>query len=428
MKSIIPFAALAGLLLVAGCNKSAAPVTPGASDDVRFSVGINHFAVRASDTAFDDGDEIGIFAGTPIGKDNVKATVSGSSVSVDESNPIKWLADQTDPTTFVSYYPYASTVDDASAYPFAVQTDQVPSGALSASDLMVANTTADPPASESDQAVVHLVFKHVLSKVVIKIDNQLDKSITSVEFTNVADNAQFNLGDEGSEVLGSVGEPAPSITAAPGTADGDKAVYQLIIVPQSARPQIKVTDEDGTVYLYSLSADFTFETGKRYTAEIAMTPETVAAEVIFTLEVTDWVDAEENPAFGSQEVVAANKWSVIGKLMGANWDKDFVMNDNQDDTWSITITYAEGDAFKFRFNNDWTYQYGMWNNTDPSAEVKTIEADWIAATTADNPTYTLADGSSEQPNCNIALPEAGEYSLRLCTYGDHAGQLFVTKN
>ena len=423
MKRIISFAIFACALLVAGCNKTAE--TPGTADsprDVHFTANINHFAVKSTDTSFDDGDEIGIFAGAPINKENVKATVSGSSVTVDSANPIKWLEGQTASTTFVSYSPYAATVDDATAYPFSVEADQT--GGVSASDLLVANTTADP------ETTVNLVFKHVLSKIIIKIDNQVDATISSVEFTNVADNAKFNLNDAGAEVDGSIGDPIPAVTAATGggSANDETENYQLIIVPQSAQPQIKVTTDDGTVYLYSLASAFSFATGKRYTAEIAITEGTPSGgeTVTFTLEVTDWEDADENPVFGEQEISPENKWSVIGKLMGSNWDKDFVMTDNKDNTWSIDITYAEGDQFKFRFNGEWTYQYGMWNNVDP-AECKTIESDWIAATTDTNPTYGLADGSESQPNCNIALPEAGEYTLKVCTYGDNAGQLFVTK-
>ena len=316
-------------------------------------------------------------------------------------------------------------MDDATAYPFSVEADQT--GGVSASDLLVANTTADP------ETTVNLVFKHVLSKIIIKIDNQVDATISSVEFTNVADNAKFNLNDAGAEVDGSIGDPIPAVTAATGggSANDETENYQLIIVPQSAQPQIKVTTDDGTIYLYSLASAFSFATGKRYTAEIAITEGTPSGgeTVTFTLEVTDWEDADENPVFGEQEISPENKWSVIGKLMGSNWDKDFVMTDNKDNTWSIDITYAEGDQFKFRFNGEWTYQYGMWNNVDPVGDdgCKTIESDWIAATTDTNPTYGLADGSESQPNCNIALPEAGEYTLKVCTYGDNAGQLFVTK-
>ena len=423
MKRFITFAMLACTLLVAGCNKPDEGKF-SASRDVLFSADINRFAVKATDTAFDNGDEIGLFAGAPIVKNNVKGVVAGTKVTVDAANPIQWLKDQTAPVDFIGYYPYDSSLADAAAYDFAVALDQSADGAYAASDLMVANTTANPPASETDEAIVNLNFKHVLSKVVIKIDNQTASEVTAVSFLNIANAAQFNLGAAGAEVASSVGALQPSIKAVKGANDGTKLVYQLLVVPQASTPQIKVETAEGNVYVYSLASAFTFAQGKKYTADIAITGTTVAGEVSFTLQVTDWEDADENPVFGGQEeTIVKDKWSIIGKIMGSNWNKDFVMTDNQDNSWSIDITYAEGDAFKFRFNGEWTYQYGMWAS-DPNV---TITMDAIEATTADNKTYGLADGSEGAENKDIMLPAYGDYTLKLYTYGEHAGDLYVTK-
>ena len=428
MKRISAFILVALAMIVAGCNKGddGAPVA-NSSRDVRFSADINRFAVKATDTAFENGDEIGIFAGAPLVKSNVKATVAGSAVVVDAANPIKWLEGQTEPVAFAAYYPYRSEVSNATAMDFDVSMEQSSAAAYAAADLMVANTTGNPPADESDPAIVNLNFKHVLSKIVVKIDNQLASAVSKVELTALSTYAQFNLNDGGAIVDGSIGAQMPYINALKCEDEGTKNVFQLLTVPQTAQPQIKVTVEDGTVYFYSLASAFTFAKGKKYTADIAITEETVAGAVSFTLQVTDWEDADENPAFGGQEtIVVKDKWSVIGKIMGSNWNKDFVMTDGQDNSWSIDITYAEGDQFKFRFNGAWEYQYGMWNNEEP-AEYKTIETSWIEATTDVNPTYVLAAGTEEQPNCNIALPEAGSYTLKLVTFGAEAGALYVTK-
>ena len=418
MRRFIFFAMLGCTLLVEGCNKPDEGKNGGlakfsASRDVLFSADINRFAVKATDTAFENGDEIGLFAG-----------VAGTKVNVDAATPIQWLKDQTAPVDFIGYYPYNASLSDAAAYDFAVATDQSVEGAYAASDLMVANTTANPPSSETDEAIVNLNFKHVLSKVVIKIDNQTAAEVTAVSFLNIANAAKFNLGVAGDEVASSVGALQPLIKGVRGANDGTKLVYQLLIVPQSATPQIKVETAEGNVYVYSLASAFTFAKGKKYTADVAITSQTVAGAVNFTLAVTDWEDADENPVFGGQEeTVVKDKWSVIGKIMGTNWNKDIVMTDNQDDSWSIDITYAEGDEFKFRFNGEWTYQYGMWE----SDSNETITLDAIAATTADNKTYGLADDSETAKNKNIKLPEAGDYTLRLFTYGEHAGDLYVTK-
>ena len=428
MKRISAFILFALAMIVAGCNKGGdgAPVL-NSSRDVRFSADINRFAVRATDNAFENDDEIGIFAGAPLSKSNVKATVAGSAVVVDEANPIKWLEGQTDPVAFVAYYPYRSGVSNAAAMDFDVTIDQSDAANYANVDLMVANVTANPPADESDPAIVNLNFKHVLSKIVVKVDNQLASAVTKVELTALSTYAQFNLNDGGAIVDGTIGAQMPSINALKCADEGTKNVFQLLTVPQTAQPQIKVTVEDGTVYFYSLASTFTFAKGKKYTAEIAITEETVAGAVSFTLQVTDWEDADENPSFGGQEtIVTKDKWSLIGKIMGTYWNKDFVMTDNHDDSWSIDITYAEGDQFKFRYNGVWGgSEYGMWNNVEPFVEYKTIDPSWIEATTDENPTYGLADQNIQ--NCNIALPEAGDYTLRLVTFGEHAGDFYVFK-
>ena len=425
MKRISAFILVALAMIVAVCNKGGdgAPVA-NSSRDVRFSADINRYAVRATDNAFENDDEIGIFAGAPLVKSNVKATVAGSALVVDAATPIKWLEGQTDPVAFTAYYPYNSEVSNAEAMDFDVKMDQSSEAAYADADLMVANVTGNPPADETDPAIVNLNFKHVLSKIVVKIDNQLTSPVTGVELTALATYAQFNLNDGGAIVDGSIGAQMPYIKALKCADEGTKNVFQLLTVPQAAQPQIKVTVEDGTVYFYSLASSFTFAKGKKYTAEIAITEETVAGAVSFTLQVTDWEDADENPAFGGQEtVVVKDKWSLIGKIQGANWNKDFVMTDGQDNSWSIDITYAEGDEFKFRYNGEWTYEYGMWAS-DPN---ETITLDAILATTAENKTYGLADGSEGAENKNVALPEAGSYTLKLVTFGEHAGDLYVTK-
>ena len=356
-------------------------------------------------------------------KDNVTDGGDGSSWNTNSVH--YWTTDaskENSTASFTGFYPTTLNVTTAStdvALDFSALTngnDQV--------DHLVAFNTGTK-ASNADNGVA-LNFKHVLSKVVIKIDNQTTQEITAVSFLNVANAAQFNLASAGDEVASSVGEVQPSIKAVKGNNDGDKLVYQLLIVPQSAQPQIQLETSEG-VYLYSLASAFSFAKGKKYTAEVALTPSTTqgGAAVTFTLQVTDWEEADENPVFGTQEqTVFKDKWTVIGKIMGADWDKDFEMTDNQDNSWSITITYAAGDAFKFRFNGEWTYQYGMW----ASDSNDTITLDAINATTADNKTYGMADNSENQANKDIMLPEAGTYTLKLFTFGEHAGDLYVTKN
>ena len=172
-----------------------------------------------------------------------------------------------------------------------------------------------------------------------------------------------------------------------------------------------------------------FVAGKQYTATVNIAAQEVSADAAsFSVgEITDWdvvatpLSYGENPA-----VTVGNVWSVIGTINGSSWNEDFPMTEVSGESycWTIDIDYTAGELFKFRYAGSWDIQFGMWNNIDP-ADYKTIDMTWIEATTSTNPTYGLADGSADKPNCNIALPATGNYTLKLYT---DTGSLFVTKN
>jgi len=104
-----------------------------------------------------------------------------------------------------------------------------------------------------------------------------------------------------------------------------------------------------------------------------------------------------------------NAWSVIGHLMGTDWDTDLVMTETSTGVWEVDITYAEGDAFKLRFNGNWDVQAGMWGS-DPS---DTMDITWD---------YGLNGNSGE--NKDIRLNATGKMRLKFTTE-DY--KLYVTK-
>lgn len=104
-----------------------------------------------------------------------------------------------------------------------------------------------------------------------------------------------------------------------------------------------------------------------------------------------------------------NAWSVIGHLMGTDWDTDLVMTETASGVWEVDITYAEGDAFKLRFNGSWDTQAGMWGD-DPN-EAMDITFD-----------YGLNGDSNA--NKDIRLNAKGKMRLKFTT-SDY--KLYVTK-
>ena len=156
MKKVL-FAALAAALTLVACNKheTVRSAQPG---EVRFSTSIQTYTVKATDTAFENNDKVGVFAGAPINKNNVEATVTGTSLL--PTTPIKWVEGDNGVVKFYAYYPYDAAA--VKAYAFAVQANQSALESYKKSDLMLASASSAP----TDNAVA-LPFSHVLSKVVI---------------------------------------------------------------------------------------------------------------------------------------------------------------------------------------------------------------------------------------------------------------------
>jgi len=92
------------------------------------------------------------------------------------------------------------------------------------------------------------------------------------------------------------------------------------------------------------------------TAKITATVGTFTAECAITV-----ASAEEEilPVEGNSE------WSIIGALLGTNWDKDFVAAKDGDIYVVKNVKLAASDAFKFRKNKDWGENRGAEGDVEP---------------------------------------------------------------
>ena len=118
----------------------------------------------------------------------------------------------------------------------------------------------------------------------------------------------------------------------------------------------------------------------------------------YDFDPNDYVNPDPNPG---DEIApgedTANAWSVIGHLMGTDWDKDLVMTQTDLGVWEVDITYNEGDEFKLRYYGAWDSQAGMWK--DDSNEAMNIEYD-----------YGLCGDPAQ--NKNIKLNATGKMRLK----------------
>lgn len=291
MKFTKLFAAIAALTIVA--TSCEAPFEEPNAEGKKISLcpTMDNFT-KATDTAFEEGDQVGVHIlipnkGTYLNNAHFTYT-NGALVGAED---YYWYVDETTVSDVVAYYPYNATGSyRAAGYNFTVNADQSKPGAYTASDLMVAATTSKPTA-----AAVELPFRHVLSKVVIKLNNQLaDEVIENVWFSEVFGTTTVNL-KEGT----SVAEGRKGTIKTAKVTTGEEQAWALIIVPQeNVTPKLIVTTESGKQFTYQLSGEISFSAGKVSTATITISDDSIYTA--FTPTISDW-EGDNDLQFGQSE-------------------------------------------------------------------------------------------------------------------------------
>lgn len=371
------------------------------AQDVSFSVEMNIFrsGSKATDAAFDNGDLLGIFAGAPIGKTNVKGTVSGTTLT--PSSPIQWQAGQTEETTFAAYYPYNATATGQS-FSFAVQTDQTTYAAYLASDLRGAVTKA------AAGTPVTFSLQHLLSKlVVVPTCEDASETVTSVTVREPVTRATADL----SAATVSVGtEKADVKMGAAASGNGGKG-FVSILIPQAVQLQLAVTTSKGRTLPFTLTEPATLASGTAYLAEITVAKEAPGPgpePAEFTISIIDWGSPEDLTflADDAYDAFSEGKWSVIGTVNGTNWDSDIWMTETAAGVWEADITYPAGGAFKLRKDGKWSTE------TETHSEAGQ-PGDATGPVPGDGTEYNLW----ATDNIDITLPSDGEYHLKFVEEG-----------
>ena len=354
--------------------------------EIKFTSSLGTFQVKATDTAFEDGDQVGVFA---IGTTQFlnRKLISDGAALVSET-PLYWSDRQgeNEYNTFIAYYPYQEGVEDGEENTifFTVQPDQSTHKGQTASDLMIANTQAAPSGGP-----VHFNFVHKLSKLVLFIDNELDSEIADVYLGNIYGRVKAGVDAYAIEPYGDRG----TIKAGKVSVNGREA-WSLIVVPQNAYPKLMITTVDGKQYTYDVEEEVSFKSARRHYAHVTITGESISTD--FTAEITDWVD-DADIQFGQggdePEPIEYGAWAIAGDIPGAeNWQRDLWLDYIDDGTYFGYINYTEGSAFKFRMSGDWDLGdlgYG------PVEEI------------TDDPVQLYKGGA------NITLPKPGLYFIGL---------------
>ena len=294
MKKYIALAVLA--LVVMGCEKESAENTPIVEDGVMRIEALHPSATRATETAFENGDVIGVYATTYNGEVASPLQISGNWINNEAltydgalwsgRRPLYWSEEGV--MDVYGYYPYM-TPTTINKHRWSVQLDQstpATEDALSgyeASDFLWAKAEG---VSQTD-GNVQLQFKHMCSKLVIKL-------VKGEKFTDVI--------PEDTEVYLYSTVPAATIDFTKGIVSKDvygtkqkikarrisEDTFEVIVVPQSVLEYSPFVEIVIGSIAYMTEEIITYYAGVQYTVSITLdkSPGQIQVELGGTVE--DW--------------------------------------------------------------------------------------------------------------------------------------------
>lgn len=340
---------------------------------IRFKAGLAQYVTKATDTSFESGDAISLFAGSPINEVNAKLTANGSALT--PAHTIYWGAGQTTASTFEAIYPYNQAYTSARV-DFTVAADQSTSEGLKASDFMTASVSSAP-----SQGAVVLPFRHAMAKLVIKITNETDYAVSAVKMTEIcqtlkADGSASNAG---------------TVNACASGSD-----WQLIVAPQASSPKIVVSTTGGE---YKFTGSVDIAAGSRGTIELTIKKDApVKDEVSFTCTVSDWSEGDK---FTFTEVKEGEVKTLT--LTEAILPKAY--DDNYEATVDGTVFYLNQTA---DYGNGIQMKKGVGYvaNKDAFNSIKSIKLVCGAGKTWTSSCLTLYGGSAVMPSGRISSSDS----------------------
>lgn len=292
MKKIF-ISAIAILAAITGCNKIE---TPAVTDDGTMRFNVAHPATKATETAFEAGDKIGVYItgyqdGKPLAlqlggnyKNNNPVTYDGTSWTAEPV--IYWGEGKYD---VFAYYPFMipESVDEL---PFSVALDQ---RVMETADALSAYEASDflyavKKGVTSADGEVELMFKHKMSKLTVNLikgadyEGDLPATATLLVHSTVTD-CLIDLAT--GDVIKNPYSPARTITAK----QIDAGTHTAIIVPQmltNKKPLIEIVFKDVS---YMVESKFQFKSGTHHVLNITINnnPDKVKIEVGGEIE-NDW--------------------------------------------------------------------------------------------------------------------------------------------
>ena len=261
------------VLAIAACQK---PVQPEAAPG---KVQIEPVITKATEVNFENGDKIGLTIAkvndTQKYADNALLTYDGSVFS----SELMWYADAYSEADVYAYYPYSESGTPASYFAIEDQTE-----GIAKADLMAASKTGVLPTPNA----ITMVFKHLMTKIVINIDNQSGAEVTAVKL--LGGDAACDLDIPNLSVLPASGASNNELTEITAYEAVGGKVWQAIIIPQTVKLSVEVNLSNGKKISQPL-AEMTLKSGGQYTINARLLQDNMIVSA--TGEIENWTDEGE---------------------------------------------------------------------------------------------------------------------------------------
>ena len=271
MKRYITIALTA--LAFAACQQ---PVEP---QMVPRKIQVEPIITKATEVNFENGDRIGLTIKVNGAAENYASNECMTYASDVFTSDLEWYADIYTPADFHAYYPYNETGAPVSYFQHEDQSE-----GIAAADFMMAAKKGVLPS----QNAVAMVFKHIMTKLVINIDNQSGAEVEKVEV--LSSTLGVDLDYENMALLpcsGVLPAVCPQTTAYEAVSG---KTWQMIMIPQTAPLELYVTLSNHTVIRQAL-VNTTYKSGGQYTINARIVQDNMI--VTASGEIENWTDEGE---------------------------------------------------------------------------------------------------------------------------------------
>lgn len=282
---------LSAISLAACSEEGPAEVAP-ADGKIQMSFNFCMPGTRATETAFETGDKVGLFVNSSESILEISGnTVNNELMTFDgaawkPSQQLFWDKGTYDAT---AYYPYMEAIGSISDLPFSVAADQSvvasaesPSG-YEASDFLYASSKG----LQASGNPVNMTFRHIMSKISIRLIKGEDfegdmPENASVYLHNTVADATIDLSAGVATKLQRAS--GKTITACP----AGKHTYTAIVVPQRIENRVPLIEVvmNGVSYLYE--SKFLFKPGVHHNVNLVVDKNPDQLKIEIGGEITGW--------------------------------------------------------------------------------------------------------------------------------------------